>query len=193
MAAQSKRIGPLACSARIKYLDHDSIVLIGFMMKKRGLKVVALALALFPSAAFSQGCVEDAGDQLTISEAGRQFSVPVLASYIANIAERDLYNSRGVRLAGFAAVLQQDRANVHKSGRADGSGVLTDQADTYFVDLARRSELTTATYYTDCYMSAAQTQALQNGIANGRVGGVVWVVPFRHPNSGLGVYISGVN
>ncbi|MBL1436121.1 MAG: hypothetical protein COB08_007975 [Rhodobacteraceae bacterium] len=158
-----------------------------------GLKVAAFALALLPSVAFSQGCVEDTGDRVTVSEAGGQFTVPVLTNYIANIAERDLYNSKGVRLGGFAAVLQQDRANFHKSGRADGSGVLTDGADNYFVNLARRSELATATYYTDCYMSAAQTRALQNGIANGRVGGVVWVLPFRHPNGSLGVYISGVN
>jgi len=156
-------------------------------------KIAALALALLPSAALAQGCVEDAGDRVTVSEAGRQFTVPVLANYVANIAERDLYNSRGVRLGSFAAVLQQDRANVHKSGMGDGSGALSDQADSYFVNLARRSELTSATYYTDCYMSAAQTQALQDGIVNGRVGGVVWVLPFRHPNGGLGVYISGVN
>lgn len=162
-------------------------------MTNFGLKAAAFALALFPSVAFSQGCVEDTGDRLTVSEAGRQFTVPVLANYIANIAERDLYNSSGVRLGSFAAVLQQDRANFHKSGRADGSGALTDQADTYFVNLARRSELATAMYYTDCYMSAAQTQALQNGILNGRVGGVVWVLPFRHPSGGLGVYIAGAN
>lgn len=162
-------------------------------MKNFGLKAAAFALALLPSAVLAQGCVEDTGDRVTVSEAGRQFTVPVLANYIANIAERDLYNSRGLRLEGFAAVLQQDRANFHKSGRADGSGMLMDQADSYFVNLARRSELTTATYYTDCYMSAAQTRALQNGILNGRVGGVVWVLPFRHPNGGLGVYIAGAN
>lgn len=157
------------------------------------LQAAALALALFPSAGFSQGCVESADDPLTISEAGQQFTVPVLANYIANIAERDLYNSRGVRLGNFAEVLQQDRANFHNSGRADGSGALIDQADTYFVNLARRSELTSATYYTDCYMEDFQMRGLQNGILNGRVGGVVWVLAFRHPNGGLGVYISGTS
>ncbi len=155
------------------------------------LKAAALALALFPSVAFSQGCVEDTGDQITVSEAGRHFTVPVLANYVANIAERDLYNSRGVRLGSFAAVLQQDRANLHKSGRADGSGMLTEQTDAYFVNLARRGELASATYYTSCNMSQSHFLALQNDILNGRVGGVVWVLPFRHPNGGLGVYISG--
>lgn len=167
--------------------------MIGNQLKNLTTKIAALAFTLLPSALWAGGCVEDAGDRLTISEAGQQFTVPVLASYIANIAERDLYNARGVRLEGFAAVLQQDRANFHKSGRGDGSGVLTDGADQYFVNLVRRSELATAIYYTDCYMSAAQTQALKNGIANGRVGGVVWVLPFRHHSGGLGVYISGVN
>jgi len=155
------------------------------------LKAAAFALALFPSVGFSQGCVEDTGDRVTVSEAGRQFTVPVLANYVANIAERDLYNSRGVRLGSFAAVLQQDRANFHKSGRADGSGAFTDQPDSYFLNLARRSELTTATYYTSCDMSQSHLRDLQNDILNGRVGGVVWVLPFRHPNGGLGVYISG--
>lgn len=167
--------------------------MIGCSLKTLSLKIAALALAILPSAVWAQGCVEDTGDRVTVSEAGRQFTAPVLANYVANIAERDLYNSRGVRLGSFAAVLQQDRANLHKSGRADGSGALMDQADNYFVSLARRSELATATYYTDCYMSASQTRALQNGIVNGRVGGVVWVLSFRRPNGGLGVYISGAN
>jgi len=162
-------------------------------LKTFSLKIAALALALLPSAALAQGCVEVTGDGVTVLEAGQQFTLPVLANYIANIAERDLYNSRGVRLGSFAAVLQQDRANFHKSGRADGSGVLVDQADSYFVNLERRSEMSSATYYTDCYMSASQTRALQNGILNGRVGGVVWVLPFRHPNGGLGIYIAGAN
>lgn len=156
-------------------------------------KIAALALALFPTALFAQGCVEDTGDSVTVREAGGLFTAPVLASYIANIAERDLYNSRGARLGNFAAVLQQDRANFHKSGRADGSGVLTDGADTYFVNLERRSQLASATYYADCYMSASDVRNFQNSILNGRVGGVVWVLPFRHPNGGLGVYITGVN
>lgn len=158
-----------------------------------GLKTALVALALLPAAAMAQGCVEDAGAQLTIVEDGRAFSVPPLANYTAFIGVRDLFNSNGVRLASVGAVLQQDRANFHKSGLADGSGGFSDSQDGYFTSLARRTALSTAPYYVDCNMTPAQERAFKRSIVNGEVQGVIWVLPFRHPRGGLGVYISLVN
>lgn len=163
-------------------------------MKSFSIKMAALVTALaFPSMALAQGCVSEAGSVLTVQENGRQYQAAAIANYTANIAGRDMVNSRGVRLSNFAAVIQQDRANLYKSGYADGDGPFVDSADGYFTTLERRSELSTARYFTSCNMSARETEALKADILNARLQGVIWVVPFNHPDGGLGVYISLVN
>ncbi|MGR3464178.1 hypothetical protein [Limimaricola sp.] len=42
-----------------------------------------------------------------------------ITSYTAWLSPNDMVNSRGVRLTGIAAILQQDRANYHRFGRRD--------------------------------------------------------------------------
>ncbi len=41
-----------------------------------------------------------------------------ITSYYADLAQADMTNSRGVALTDMAAILQQDRANVHRFGIA---------------------------------------------------------------------------
>ncbi|EYD72431.1 hypothetical protein [Limimaricola hongkongensis] len=43
----------------------------------------------------------------------------VITSYAAWLSPNDMVNSRGVRLSGIGAILQQDRANFHRFGRRD--------------------------------------------------------------------------
>ncbi|MBL4807589.1 MAG: hypothetical protein JKY31_09915 [Rhodobacteraceae bacterium] len=157
-------------------------------------RLLVLILTLgFPVTAFSQTCVESADDYLEVQDHGHNYRADVIVDYIANIDQRDLYNSSGTRLTNFAAILQQDRANLHKSGQLDGFGNLTDTWDTYFATPARRAQLSSATYFGGCWGSAQEFSRLKDGIENGRVGGVLWVVLFRQSNGHPGVYISGVN
>lgn len=62
---------------------------------------------------------------------------PNLASYYANIAREDFYNSRGAPIKDVGAVVQQDRANFHRFGvRQSG-----DESDPYFGDRAMRARI----------------------------------------------------
>ena len=66
-------------------------------------------------------------------------SQQLLAEYYTVITGADLSNSRGVPLGDFCAVVQQDRANVHRFGiRHDG-----DQWDPIFQDKAKRARIAT--------------------------------------------------
>ena len=61
----------------------------------------------------------------------------LLAEYYTMITGADLSNSRGVPLGDFCAVVQQDRANVHRFGiRHNG-----DQLDPIFHDRAKRARI----------------------------------------------------
>ncbi len=156
-------------------------------------RIALLALGL-PGAALAQGCVAEMGDTgLTFVSGGYRQQAARRLDYMALIGQRDLYNSRGVRLGNFKQVMQQDRANLHKSGQADVSGVFHDTMDSYFTTPARRGFLSTARYYTDCYMSRAESDGLKNDILNGRILGQLWVVVFAHPAGGSAVYITPVN
>lgn len=71
-------------------------------------------------------------------------SAPVTASaqqligwYYATLGPNDLYNSSGVRLGNLGAILQQDRANVHRFGISDAG----DQGDPFFGNRAVRSQI----------------------------------------------------
>ena len=61
----------------------------------------------------------------------------LLDSYIARIGPNDHFNSKGVRLRNAAAIIRQDRANVHKFGKADGE----DELDSYFNSKANRARM----------------------------------------------------
>jgi len=60
-----------------------------------------------------------------------------LGSYTAWIGPQDLYNSNGQRLGQAAQILRQDRANVHRFGRADQG----DAYDPWFADANARAAL----------------------------------------------------
>lgn len=58
----------------------------------------------------------------------------VLAEYTARIGPDDHFNSAGDRLDTVAAILRQDRANMHRFDLADEE----DESDDYFVDAQTR-------------------------------------------------------
>lgn len=61
----------------------------------------------------------------------------LIGSYYATLGPNDLYNSSGTRLGDFGAILQQDRANVHRFGIYDP----LDQGDPYFGNRNVRSQI----------------------------------------------------
>jgi len=67
-------------------------------------------------------------------EAGAQ---TLVTQYVARIGAQDLVNSNGVPLTTAAAIIRQDRANVHRFGRADAE----DEGDPYFGDASNRAAL----------------------------------------------------
>lgn len=166
--------------------------MIGWMLKIFSLKIAALALALLPTAGFSQGCISENDRQnVTVVEGGRGYQAGVMAGYIADITERDLFNSRGVRLTNFGAILQQDRANVHKSGVLDSSEDFTERLDGYFTSAARRAVLSSGPYYFQCATeySADYSEALKGYIESGRIPGFIGVNLFRESSGGLALFI----
>lgn len=148
---------------------------------------------LFSSGALAADCVESVDQMVSLIENGTPYQAQVITHHTALIASRDLTNSKGVRLEALGAIIQQDRTNLHKSGMADHDGDFQDGIDKYFTTLKRRTQLSSAKYYMDCFMSAGQAKALKADIVNGRVLGVVWVVSFQRPDGGFGVYLSQVN
>ena len=58
-------------------------------------------------------------------------------SYKALLSERDHFNSEGQRLTSAAAIIRQDRANVHRFGVKDAE----DQDDIFFADINNRAAL----------------------------------------------------
>lgn len=58
-----------------------------------------------------------------------------LFEYYALLSTQDTYNSRGTPLGDVCAIVQQDRANVHKFGRIDSG----DQIDPFFTTPDRRA------------------------------------------------------
>ena len=61
----------------------------------------------------------------------------LVESYIAHISNADKYNSRGERLTSPAAILRQDRANVHVFGKASS----LDDYDGFFDSIENRALL----------------------------------------------------
>ncbi|NOR63672.1 MAG: hypothetical protein GQ535_14405 [Rhodobacteraceae bacterium] len=161
-------------------------------MKQQKLKAAALALALLPSAGFSQGCISDQDRQnVTVVEGGQSYQTAIVAGYIADITARDMSNSRGVRLNNFGAILQQDRANVHKTGVLDSSDGFTEMSDSYFTSAARRAVLSAGPYYFECAAehSADYSEALKDYIESGQVPGFIGVNLFRESRGGLAIFI----
>ncbi|MEM7213318.1 MAG: hypothetical protein AAF479_15770 [Pseudomonadota bacterium] len=58
----------------------------------------------------------------------------IIVEYFTTLSVKDTYNSRGKPLNSVCAIVQQDRANVHKFGNPDG-----EQPDAFFTTAARRA------------------------------------------------------
>jgi hypothetical protein len=58
-------------------------------------------------------------------------------SYIARLGQMDHYNGNGQRLTSAAAIIRQDRANIHLYGSRDSE----DQMDRFFASRANRARL----------------------------------------------------
>jgi len=84
----------------------------------------------------------------------------IFDSYIAVIGTEDLYSSKGARLQTAGAVLQQDRANVHKFGIRQAG----DTGDTYFTTAAERAKMSEAVNQSNL------PKSLTDAIVNGTVG-----------------------
>lgn len=61
----------------------------------------------------------------------------LIGTYYAMLGPNEFYNSSGVRLGDFGAILQQDRANVHRFGIYDE----LDQGDPVFTTYEQRSRI----------------------------------------------------
>jgi len=157
-----------------------------------GVAVIALAAA-FPVAARAQSCVDGYDDTISFVANNQLFKIKKIVSYTALISKRDLFNSHGARLHSFAAVLQQDRANLHRTGLADVSGDWHDESDAYFTTQKRRSFLSSARYYMPCYFKGDDAKQFKSEIVNGNVLGVVGVIVFRHPDGASAVFLEPIN
>lgn len=161
-------------------------------MNKLKASMAILVLAAMPTGVFAQGCVADiSAENITVVSGDFRYRSRMMVHYIADITERDLYNSRGMRLSGFAEILQQDRANVHKTQTLDGDSGFTEMSDTYFTSAERRAVLSSGPYYFHCATdySADYSEELKGQIESGRVPGFIGVILFREPRDGLAVFI----
>jgi len=61
----------------------------------------------------------------------------LVEAYTAVLSERDHFNSNGERLNSAAAIIRQDRANLHKFGKGDPG----DEGDRYFAKAENRARL----------------------------------------------------
>lgn len=64
-------------------------------------------------------------------------SQQILAEYWTLLGRPDMYNSSGARLTDFCAIVQQDRANYHRFGRAEPS----DGGEPFFARRANRAQM----------------------------------------------------
>lgn len=150
-----------------------------------------LWISIFP--AMAGGCVEETGERVRFRDGAAIVFLDKMAGFVAVLAERDLYNSRGVRLSKIGAVLQQDRANLHKSGVGDRFDTFTEQRDRFYTTQERRSLLSKARYYFPCWMSPADITRLRNSILSAQVEATgLMVILFRHPNGSLAGTVSPV-
>ncbi len=61
----------------------------------------------------------------------------LMVEYYTTLSPRDTYNSGGAPLNDVCAIVQQDRANVHRFGNPDG-----DRLDNFFTSSERRAMIT---------------------------------------------------
>jgi hypothetical protein len=121
--------------------------------------VLALVAGLAAVPAVAQDCIP-------YTSVPSELPGTFIVRYTADWSDFDHFNSRGVRLQSAAAILQQDRANVHKFGKTTGF----DSDDGYFVTLERRQLLGGAEVKAFCGLTSA---GVRRAIVNGTTAGVV--------------------
>lgn len=94
---------------------------------------------------------------LLLSASGLSAAEKPIESYYARISERDHFNSNGERLSNAAAIIRQDRANVHAYGKQDDD----DDIDHFFDDKANRARL--EKLLANGYASPGAEKAIING------------------------------
>ncbi len=78
-----------------------------------------------------------------------------LFEYYAILSPQDTYNSSGAPLNDVCAIVQQDRANVHKFGKRDAA----DNVDAFFTTPARRAMITGKCDYDPTYHTVARIRS----------------------------------
>lgn len=72
-----------------------------------------------------------------IFSGGAAAAQAIVDAYYAELSRQDMFNSSGMRLGDLGAILQQDRANVHRFGRRDAG----DEMDPYFDNRDLRAQI----------------------------------------------------
>ncbi len=104
---------PILCLSTLRRVMHTTFAE-GFSMKYLLMAIgLSLGFSLSPIAAKAEN---------------------LMLEYYATLSPRDTYNSSGAPLNDVCAIVQQDRANVHKFGNPDG-----EQPDSFFTSPARRA------------------------------------------------------
>ena len=102
----------------------------------------------------------------------------VMLEYFTSLSERDTYNSQGVPLNDVCAIVQQDRANVHRFGLIDQG----DQIDGFFTTPERRAMITGRCSYDPNHHTVARIRGNIIGYVFVRVygsGGMVTLVEIQ--------------
>lgn len=101
----------------------------------------------------------------------------VLVEYYATLSPRDTYNSKGKPLNDVCAIVQQDRANVHRFGNPDGEA-----PDWFFTTPERRAMIAGKCDYVRSHHTVDRIRSQFIGFVRVRVfgsGGVVTRVEIR--------------
>lgn len=101
----------------------------------------------------------------------------IIDSYYAVIGPQDRYNSSGALLGSMGAILQQDRANLHRFGRGD----IDDDYDRYFSDAGVRSQIPAL------YAAGRQDQIIEQTVLRGPG---LRIVVFLCGNNGVISYLT---
>lgn len=179
---------------------------------RKTLLIAALAIPALPAATLAQGCFEMITDTRGVyRDGGSATRVDIVASYYTQTTERDTFNSKGVKLSGYRAVLQQDRANVNRFGiidhvmldDVDSNGKMTeypmyDDEDSFFTTPERRALFTSMPLVFECdgqgrpidTENSSNFRFWTKAISVGRVSGTTHVVVFTLPSGGYGFNVS---
>ncbi len=90
----------------------------------------------------------------------------LMFEYHSMLTPNDKYNSRGAPLNDFCAIVQQDRANVHRFGNPDG-----DQPDGFFTTSERRAMIAGRCDYVRSYHTVERIRTQYIGFVLVRVYG----------------------